>query len=328
LRWNVTQEPAILPPEPREVGSTVRIENAIVLGALVAAVSFTGPVLAESKPVGPQKCEECHKLETEVWHNTAHYKGFKEIEQNPIAKDVLAAAGGSSVMKRNHTCQLCHFTVAEGRINYGVSCESCHGPASAWFELHNDYGGVEKEKETPGHRDERLRLAAQSGMKNSSMWYEVAQNCNECHGLANPDLDADTLGKLLDAGHPAEHDWEYVQWALGSIKHRFYPVPTGTENKDISAGDKARYYVIGAAAKLASATRVLEKSTNPKFKDAQKKRAETATKILKKFEKLPEVKEMLAHPTDENGKKLATAVKAAKDEDLVAMAGELPKADK
>lgn len=294
-----------------------------VLTGLLAVVPAT-EVRAEGKVVGPNKCEECHKQEAEVWKGTKHFKAFKEIEKNPKAKAVLAAVGDPT-MKKSKTCTLCHFSLVDGQAKFGTSCESCHGAASDWISLHNDYGGVERDKEAADHKTKRLKDAVSKGMRSSQMHYEIAQNCNTCHGLANPKVSEATLGKMLDAGHPIEPEWEFVRYSQGTVRHRFYPVPEGTENKEMSNAEKARFYLIGAAAKLASAKKVMEKSDNPKFKEAQEKRASLATEVLTKFKGIPEVAAFLKAPTDENGKKIAAAIK---DKDISGKAGELPSSDK
>lgn len=298
-----------------------------VLGAVLIGLLAVVPAKqarAEGKVVGPNKCEECHKQEAEVWKGTKHFKAFKDIEKNPKAKEVLKAVGDPT-MKKSKTCTLCHFTVIEGQAKFGTSCESCHGAASEWISIHNDYGGGDKASEKPDHKAKRLKDAAAHGMRTSQMHYEIAQNCNSCHGLAHPKLAEATLGKMLDAGHPIEPEWEFVRYSQGTVRHRFYPVPEGTENKEMTKAEKARFYVIGAAAKLASATKVMEKSDNPKFKEGQEERAKTARAILEKFKSIPEVAAFLKSPTEENGKKIAAAVK---EKDISGSAGSLPDADK
>ena len=138
--------------------------SAVLIGLLAAVPAKEAR--AEGKVVGPNKCEECHKQEAEVWKGTKHFKAFKEIEKNPKAKAVLAAVGDAT-MKKSKTCTLCHFTVVEGTAKFGTSCESCHGAASDWISVHNDYGGVEKDKEPAEHKTKRLKDAASKGMRTS-----------------------------------------------------------------------------------------------------------------------------------------------------------------
>ena len=311
-----------------EVDANVRIlKNRPVVGAVLVGLLTllpAGQVRAEGKVVGPNKCEECHKQEAEVWKGTKHFKAFKEIEKNPKAKAVLAAVGDAT-MKKSKTCQLCHFSVIDGQAKFGTSCESCHGAASDWIGIHNDYGGVEKDKEEASHKEKRLKEAASKGMRTSQMHYEIAQNCCTCHGLANPKLDATVLGKMLDAGHPIEPDWEFVRYSQGTVRHRFYPVPTGTENKEMTAAEKARFYVIGAAAKLASAKKVQEKSDNAKFKEAQEARASAALEVLNKVKGEAAVAAFIKSPGEAAGKKLEEAIR---EKDLSGKLGELPSSDK
>lgn len=295
--------------------------GALFIGLLCVPVT---EVRAEGKVVGPNKCEECHKQESDVWKGTQHFKAWKEIEKNPKAKAILKAVGDTT-MKKSKNCALCHFTQIDGTAKFGTSCESCHGAASDWIALHNDYGGVDRDKEDAAHKTKRLADAAAKGMRTSHMHYEIAQNCNTCHGLAHPKLDSTVLGKMLDAGHPMDPDWEFVRYSQGTVRHRFYPVPEGTENKEMTKAEKARFYLLGAAAKLASAKKVLEKVDNDKFKEGQEKRIQTATEILNKFKGIPEVAAFLKAPSEANGKKIAAAIK---DKDISGKAGDIPSSDK
>jgi hypothetical protein len=293
---------------------------AMLLGAAVAM----GPAVAAPFAEGYRKCEKCHEAETEVWKNTAHFKSFNTVHRKEEAKKILDAAGGGASMRQNANCVLCHYTETRGsatakpQVASGPSCESCHGPSSDWRDIHNFYGqGIEDPaKEPPANRTKRLAEARKAGMIWSFMHYDIAANCNECHGLAHPKLGADVLAKMLDAGHPSEPDFELVRFSQGQVRHRFYP-PDFSKNAEMTPAELARLFVIGQAATLVSASAAASKSNHPKYAALQKKRAQDAAKALQNFADVPEVAALIKQPSPENGRKLADALK---DKDLSAKA--------
>jgi mono/diheme cytochrome c family protein len=285
------------------------------LVSLALALTVTG-AYAESFSEGYRKCEKCHEAEVEVWKKTKHNQSFNEIHKKEEAKKILAAAGGGSSMRANPTCVLCHFTEtkasasAKPAVNSGPSCESCHGASSDWRDVHNFYGdGIEDpKKEAPANKTKRLAEARKAGMIWSFMTYDIAANCAECHGLANPKLKGDVLSKMLEAGHPGEPEFELVAYSQGSVRHRYYP-PNVTTNAEMNAAEVARLYVVGQAAKLVSATAAAGKSDNPKYVALQKKRTDDARKALAAVADLPEGKAVLDKPSHDTARKLADALK-------------------
>lgn len=289
----------------------------------LGATVLTKQADAEPLAQGPKVCTECHKGEAQIWEGTKHSTSFKEINKAPKAKDIVAAVGGEKNMKKNEVCTQCHFTMigADKKAEAGPSCESCHGASSDWFKIHNDYGGptVKRDDETPDHKKDRIAKAAAAGMLWPHDRYGIAENCNECHGLANSKVPADALAKMLDAGHPAIADWEMVQWSQGAIRHRFYP-PKMTENAEMTPPELARMFVTGQAAKLVSAAAVLGKVDNPKYKEFQEKRMAMAKDALSKVTSVPAAKALIDKPTSENARKLVDAIA---DKDLSGEVGAL-----
>ncbi len=268
---------------------------------------FSAAALAQPENVGDKKCAECHEAEHDVWKGTAHYKSFKEVHKKDKAKEISKAAGGGKSMKKNETCVNCHYSLvsrrkgSDPRPSSGPACESCHGAASEWIEIHND-DKVPLEK-----RHEQARKA---GMIWSFMHYDIAQNCMQCHGLADPDVDAKELAAMLDAGHPINPDFELVRYSQGTVRHRFYP-PDTSKNAEMDKAQLARLFVTGQAAKLVSATNAAGKSDHEKYAAAQKKRADDAKKALSMVS-LPEAKKLVSDPTEANARALVEAI-AKKD---------------
>ena len=288
-----------------------------------ATMQFSAPASAEPTAVGPEKCEKCHRDEAKVWKGSRHAKSFKKIHKNKIAKKIVKAVGEKR-MKRSAICATCHYTTIEKKGKAkpiaGPSCESCHGKASDWISVHNDYGGAgaKRESETAEHKVARLKNAKAAGMIHSSMLYEIAENCMSCHGLANDKLSGEHASAMLDNGHPLNPNYEIVKYSQGSVRHRFYP-PNVTENQVMSQAQMARLYVIGAAAALVSATNAIKKTKHPKYVDAQNARIAKAKAVLGK---IPDAANLLSSPSAEAGKALAAAIK---DKDLSSLVGaELP----
>ena len=293
-----------------------------LFAVVVYFVTFPSMVNAEPFVKGAKLCEECHEEEFKVWSKTKHFKSFRSVHREPkdaskpSPKKILKAVGGQKRMKRNKTCYLCHYTLqkkdagAKHQVKSGTSCESCHGASSDYMDIHGDYGGkdVKREAESADHKAKRIADSKAAGLIWPSMKYEIAENCMTCHGLANPDLKADDLAKMLGAGHPINPEFELVKYSQGSVRHRHYP-PDMKTNAEMTPKEQAEFFVIGQAAALVSATSVMSKSSEAKYIEAQKTRAENAKAALVG---VPEAADLLASPSRANALKLAAAI-AGKD---------------
>ena len=196
-----------------------------ILGTLTLAFAcFAWQGVAEAAfKLGAKVCQECHEAEFGVWEGTQHFKSFREIRRKPEAKKLAEAVGGNKDMRKNDTCKICHFSLVQKdesstpKPTSGPSCESCHGAASEWFEIHNNYGGkdVKRETETPEHKAERKANATAAGMIWPTDRYGIAKNCMNCHGLAHPDLGAEDLATMLASGHPLKAEFELVLYSQG-----------------------------------------------------------------------------------------------------------------
>lgn len=301
----------------------------IAMAMVLAVVVFgNGSAKAAANYVGPNACKDCHSPEFEVWQGTAHFKSYKTIHKNKKAKAIVKAIGGKS-MKRTETCAQCHYTVApkkaggKSKANFGPSCESCHGAASEFIGIHNVYGpkGSKRDQETAEHKAKRVADAKAAGM----IWprgemgqrFDVAYNCFECHGMARETLDGDTAGKMLDAGHPINPDYEVVLYSQGSVRHRFYN--SASKNEEMNQAELSRWFVTGQAASLVQAERAMSKTSHAKYIAAQKTRAERAKAVLSSLG-LAEASALVAKPTVENGRKLVNSI-YAKNLDLSGKVG-------
>ena len=290
----------------------------IAIAALACCAILISTAQAKPVTMGDQVCLECHKAEHEIWSGTKHFKSFRTVHKSKKAKGILKAVGSKS-MKKTAVCTLCHYTMVskkagkKARAKAGPSCESCHGAASEWIVIHNDFGGknVKKADETAAHKTERIAKAKQAGMIWSGDHYGIAENCMGCHGLSRADVDGKMLAVMLNADHPINADFELVRYSQGSVRHRYY-APDVTTNAEMSDAELARLFVEGQAAKLVSAVGALTKSDDPKYQTAQKKRVESASAALGAVKSVPEAAALIAAPNRDNALKLV-AVIAGKD---------------
>ncbi len=271
--------------------------STLVLAGLLGIMSLTSTGAVAASNVGPKKCQECHRAEHDVWKGSAHFKAFRGAHKAKGAKEIAKASGGGKSMRRNQVCVACHYTEVGGKPKAGPSCESCHGGASEWLSIHND-------KAMP--KEQRLAAAKDAGMIHSSMLFEIAQNCNGCHTMQN--VDPAMAGKLIDAGHPINGDYELVKYSQGQVRHRFYP-PDVTVNQEMSKSELANMFLTGHAVGLVYATNGIAKSDNAKYKAEMQKRVDAATKALGAVKgQIPAASKLLSSPNEGNARSFITEI--------------------
>jgi len=342
MKKAVPEKPLVVKPETVEIPKPTIVPE-IVPEKKILAVPQVAPVekpvvkakpeiqqkeaVAETKVTSPgffkgaKACEECHEGEYKIWKRTKHHTSFRTVHREPkdvskpSPKKILANVAGAKRMKRNKTCYLCHYTLqqkaadAKPVAKSGTSCESCHGASSEYLAIHDNYGGegVKREAETPGHRKERIAMSTAKGLIWPVMKYQVVENCMTCHGLAHPGLSGDLLAKMLGAGHPINPDFEAVKYSQGTVRHRYTPEDI-INNREMTEAEKAELFVIGHAAALVSAKEAMSKSNEPKYVDAQNKRAKNAEAVLSQLTDIPEAAQLMAEPNRSNALKLVNAL--------------------
>lgn len=160
------------------------------------------PVTNRPKPgaaefVGPVGCSSslCHggagpnSGSYTTWkRKDVHRKSWETLASNRA--DLMAKAIGSDTALGSWRCTECHMPMANvpaekiaGHIEPkdGVSCETCHGPASEWIRTH-----------TRADLTHSQRVSI--GMKDLESLYVRANTCVACHQNVDPGL--------LGAGHP------------------------------------------------------------------------------------------------------------------------------
>jgi hypothetical protein len=270
--------------------------------------------------VGAQKCAECHEPETAVWQASKHATSFKDVHRKPEVKDILAAVGRGTNMRRHEVCTSCHYSspqagpTAAAVASAGPSCESCHGKASGWIDIHSDYGGpnAKRESESPARRAERIQRSAAAGMIWPANLYAVAENCLSCHFMGRADLPSDTVAKMIQAGHPPGSSFELVRYSQGTVRHRHYP-PDTTRNAQMTPAELSRLYLTGQAAALVQTSGPQGRSPNAKLQkslDDTRHAARSAIDAVKA--QVPEAAALLARPTPGAARAFVAAL-ASKD---------------
>lgn len=218
--------------------------------------------------VGAETCEECHGSEYGVWSESKHFSSLDDAGGTEVAMDIMKALNGDDAegadMVEQEDCMACHVhSIPEIDDDYnalvdddgvveiadvsGPSCESCHGSANKWVDVHSD-----EEGETD--RDVRLSNAKAHGMINSSMEYDISSSCMGCHGLANESLKSETLKIMLDNGHPISKNFEVVAYSQGTQRHKFSLEGDNPVLVELDAAGVARLFIGGQLANYKAAT--------------------------------------------------------------------------
>jgi hypothetical protein len=271
--------------------------------------------------LGPDSCMKCHENETQQWKQTPHYATFETLHRKPEAKEIAERLGLRSV-KRNDECTKCHFTMqavdGRDRVVAGVSCESCHGGARDWIEMHSDYGGptVTKTHESPEHRQARIEQSIAAGMNNPANLYLIARQCLACHTSPSERL-------VNTGGHAAgSADFELVAWSQGTVRHNFLRTE-GSANVPSSPVRLRVMFVVGVLADLEASLRATASaSEKAAFGIAAAKRA------ARQKRRLYEISQLIENPHVDDALQAALGVrlKLNNSDALVAAADEIGKA--
>ncbi len=246
-----------------------------------------------SKIVTPRECESCHHKEYALWMGTAHARHAK-VDDNYDTAEYIKSRMGVLSMNSNSLCVKCHYTgmgVGERTVAItGVSCESCHGPAKDWLDLHNTIRPNENEAE----RETRRKLSIAKGMVRPTELYQLASSCFECHTVPEEDL-------VNRGGHnTGTRDFELLS-AMEEIRHNFLHAGFAAGNVENSAPNMYRrriIFVLGRMMDVEFSLRGLaESTTDGRYRKAMRKRLYDAVvrlDALCKIEYFPEVAGLLA----------------------------------
>ncbi len=269
---------------------SIRIASSLGIAWLLSG-GLTG--LASPDPAtvrGPESCGECHKQEVEAWKATRHFSTFNDMHRTDAARQIAEKLGIRRI-KSESLCLECHYTgkVIDGsaQVITGISCESCHGGAQGWMDVHNDYGkGFTKETEAADHRDRRRALAAQAGMLYPADVYAVAQNCFQCHIVKDE--------KLVNVGGHAtgSEEFELVAYSQGEVRHNFH-ASAGKINAEASPARLRQLFIIGTLLDLEYSLRAVARATErAAYAVTFAKRVKTVQARLARIEELAPTNEV------------------------------------
>jgi hypothetical protein len=163
--------------------------------AAATASAFTGPgscaAVACHGAVRPVAGGRILQTEYSTWIAQDRHARAAEVLSNPVSVR-MAKILGLGAANTAPKCLACHSLDApEGRqartfANEGVSCEACHGPASAWLGPHTTKGWTHAQ-------------SVELGMYDTKDLVKRTEGCLTCHlGTADKFVDHE----MIAAGHP------------------------------------------------------------------------------------------------------------------------------
>jgi hypothetical protein len=225
----------------------------IMCGAIFFAPALTanaaGLPAEPSKYTGPGSCSStsCHgsvkpRADSRIFQNEysiwvvkdKHAKGYEALT-SPLGERIGRILGvGKS--EQAAKCLACHAldVPADSRaktfeLNEGVTCESCHGPASAWLGPHTTRGWTHEQSVAAGMYDTRNLVRRTEKCLSCHLGTQEKFVDHEMIAAGHPDLyfELDSFSSVMPRhwktpresapGTPAEHDaWSGVRdWGTG-----------------------------------------------------------------------------------------------------------------
>lgn len=162
---------------------------------LLAGLFLTGIASAQNKYVGVKTCGMCHKAKEKgeayvVWEKSKHAHAFETLKTKE-ADELASKKGLKKPAAESPECLKCHVTgggaataVEAGfKKEEGVTCEACHGAASAYKMIHSK-GDLAKSKEAgmiiPSKTDAKFCQTCHNaespsfkGFKIEEMWAKI-----------------------------------------------------------------------------------------------------------------------------------------------------------
>jgi hypothetical protein len=184
------------------------------LSVLALCLLSTRPSPASAQPrsaVGPGKCIDCHQhRDAKLWaeKQDGDGKGKRHINALNQLEDPRAAGWGrrigvNDVYDVKGACVQCHATVVGASPDFGVSCESCHGPGRDYLKPHQDKGAYQT----------AVSLGMRDIIRKPDPWVRQCLGCHVLSGNAS-------YGALVDAGHPSGSQFD-VAAKFGTIALHF-----------------------------------------------------------------------------------------------------------
>ena len=142
--------------------------------------------------VQPRNITPVQQNEYSTWAvQDSHSKAYRSLE-NPISQR-MGRLLGIAHPEASSKCLVCHaLSIPESQrgrefdLSEGVSCESCHGPASAWLGPHSE-------------KNSKISQFTSLGMYDLADLQRRSEKCLTCH-LGTPEKQVDHA--MIAAGHP------------------------------------------------------------------------------------------------------------------------------
>jgi len=226
-----------------------------------AGFTFKGTTFCSRCHRSPQG-EWCDESITATWRHDVHSRSHLALlSDNPRTRAMEQALGITAA--KTAACVACHTHPAaeppveeeDEFVHAGISCETCHGAGSGYFEPHLSKSWRflgSAEKEALGMRDLRDPVAKSA-------------NCLSCH-LGEVETDRVISHEMYAAGHPPLPAFEMEAFSAGMGRHwkRVWQKGTRVQAAAAEAGyategasDLART-LVGSLATLRASARLLE----------------------------------------------------------------------
>lgn len=164
------------------------MKKIILLLIVLIAFYFMGTFFSQEKTkyIGVKSCN-CHNMpsrgkQIEIWQKSKHASAYKTLKTEEAEKIVKEKGLKTSATESNE-CLCCHVT-GHGENRYaekydkeeGVTCETCHGPASEWKNIHS--------------KKDKLADAIEAGLiytkLNDNSKKIIEDRCKSCHNEKSP----------------------------------------------------------------------------------------------------------------------------------------------
>jgi hypothetical protein len=157
-------------------------------------------------------CQKCHGDQNAWWFKDRHYASIEPFLDRGAQQTKIARLYGISPSRMaigSTLCMDCHATVATGDASSeavdGVSCQSCHGPAADYLDIHQAAEGEALGPQRPGYL-KALKL----GMNDMRNLETAVRGCASCHYVTDP--------RLISSGHTSGLDFD-IAAAMAKTRH-------------------------------------------------------------------------------------------------------------
>lgn len=161
--------------------------------------------------LGQSACHGGNKPEGKWWKSDPHYGTLDDLKRKKARSQQIAQLYGmkpENYLRSNQRCADCHGQAVsrKKKMNAGVACEECHGPAGPEQGPNAGYFTVHQVGDLPADPLDTGRIGYQKALKvGLRKLRDVkvrAKLCVRCHLI--------TEKKLLEAGHPSGEGFDYV----------------------------------------------------------------------------------------------------------------------